>query len=199
MPAGPHDTVIDKNDKNIQLLCYECQSHAGEWISLEYCLSFCDNCGIKLQNKNYIIELFHITELSTKERQKLFTGGNQRFQQFLNCLSLLHGKGSPRNSSDLYTSPSVLYYRDVLHDEYNQLPPRPYVDEYYEELSRKYSHSPFQSRYHHLSLRDSIGVIKDRIQDSEVASFKYLRHKAAKPYKILLKKYQQDSPCSCSS
>lgn len=125
--------------------CLHCQGVDAEWVSLQHCLYFCDECATNLQNPHYILELIHISELKENDIQKLLIGGNQRFQQFLRCLSYLNGRKVPlppsSTLSNVYTSPPVLYYCDVLHDEYHNLPPRPYDEVYYENLSSKYSHS----------------------------------------------------------
>lgn len=128
--------------------CFHCKGMCGEWILLQYGIIFCEECiskcSIQGSNNALIMELFHVNEVSQEDLQKLSLGGNKRFQQFLKCLSLLKGYHF-ETPVDIFSSPSVLYYRDVLHDEYEQRHPRPYDEEYYDQLARKYSTSPPQS------------------------------------------------------
>jgi hypothetical protein len=138
----------DGEEFEMKFECFQCKGMCGEWISMQYGIVFCDECISQSSiqgNKNAsIMELFHVNELNENDFHKLSLGGNKRFQQFLKCLSLLKGYHF-ETPSEIFTSPSVLYYRDVLHDEYEQRHPRPYDEDYYEQLSRKYSNPPPQS------------------------------------------------------
>jgi hypothetical protein len=123
--------------------CFRCKGMCGEWISMQFGIVFCDECisQSSIQGDGSIIELLHVNELNENDYSKLSLGGNKRFQQFLRCLSLLKGYHF-ETPAEIFSSPSVLYYRDVLQDEYEQRQPRPYDEEYYDQLSRKYSSPP---------------------------------------------------------
>lgn len=139
-------SLIPNQSYEMKPLCYQCQKKNSQWFSSQYYLSFCDHCVRKLPNLHYLLEFQSMTNYldDGEMNKKLLIGGNKRFQQFLKCLSLLKGYHF-ETPLEIYTSPSVLYYRDVLQDEYNNSPPRPYDEEYYEQLSRKYIKSPLYS------------------------------------------------------
>jgi hypothetical protein len=142
---------LSQQDTTFDETCFQCQQPSGEWISMQYCLHFCDKCVLQLPVAPRVnLDFLPLKELTANDLRKLSLGGNKRFRQFLQCLSYLKGYHF-ETPSEIYTAPSVLYYRDVLQDEHEQRSPRSYDEDYYDRLSVSYSNSQLFDHLHLLN------------------------------------------------
>mmetsp|Transcript_22157 Transcript_22157/g.32249 ORF Transcript_22157/g.32249 Transcript_22157/m.32249 type:complete len:226 (-) Transcript_22157:93-770(-) len=121
--------------------CVDCGALRPDWASLGYCVLVCLECAG--QHRALGVHISPVRSLtmdtwSDKNIQKLAAGGNKRFKEYLNYLTLL--KGVDVNAVPArYTLPQVLYYREILVAEGEGREAVPYDEKLYTELAVQYA------------------------------------------------------------
>jgi hypothetical protein len=101
-------TQAEGNDK-----CVDCGAAKPDWASIGFAVLICLECAGQHRALGVHISLVRSLSMDTWTANyitKMMSGGNKRFKEYLNYLTLL--KGIDLSAiPDRYTAPQILYYR----------------------------------------------------------------------------------------